>query len=338
MIREIWGTFSVRDHLVERAFIADVLLYDRLVIPTQPEGGDPKKWPAEWDLARQQRLLGVLGELAVPIPWTEARRQHWQTRFDDVRREQRGSARTETVAGVAMDVGNARAAGEDDLPYHVTRMVLADSANAPADDRLFRRLRATGKARPGSELEAVAAYPSFDAFSGDVPIAEPSAPAKAPMCPPTAIFGWNFFVPASANGGEAEDLKLLEKAIRLAKRADYIELRGEFYKWLSDISEGLVPPPEARADMEKRIAEYQKLMEGEEWKKRTRRAVKVADAFAGGLGLVNEVAGAVTEGFLGTADIFAAEGGSPPGLTPRIKVAAMFHDTQRKFGWKPLEK
>jgi hypothetical protein len=30
MSTEAWGTFSVQDHLAERAFIADVLLYDSL--------------------------------------------------------------------------------------------------------------------------------------------------------------------------------------------------------------------------------------------------------------------------------------------------------------------
>jgi hypothetical protein len=33
---ELWGTFSVKDHLRERAFVAEVLLYDRLVIPRPP--------------------------------------------------------------------------------------------------------------------------------------------------------------------------------------------------------------------------------------------------------------------------------------------------------------
>ena len=73
MSREVWGTFSVRDHLVEHAFVADVLLYDRLLIPTKPEKEDPNEWPATWDLARLNRVLGVLGNLAIPIPWTRER-------------------------------------------------------------------------------------------------------------------------------------------------------------------------------------------------------------------------------------------------------------------------
>jgi len=34
---EVWGTFSVSDHLRRRPFVADVLLYDKLVIPVVPE-------------------------------------------------------------------------------------------------------------------------------------------------------------------------------------------------------------------------------------------------------------------------------------------------------------
>jgi hypothetical protein len=49
MTIELWGTFAVRDHLVARAFVADVLLYDRLVIPTLPEGKPEEKWPAAWN-------------------------------------------------------------------------------------------------------------------------------------------------------------------------------------------------------------------------------------------------------------------------------------------------
>ena len=37
MPREVWGTFSVADHLREQAFVADILLYDRLVILVPPD-------------------------------------------------------------------------------------------------------------------------------------------------------------------------------------------------------------------------------------------------------------------------------------------------------------
>ena len=37
---EIWGTFSVSDHLRERPFVADLLLYDKSVVPVVPQNDE----------------------------------------------------------------------------------------------------------------------------------------------------------------------------------------------------------------------------------------------------------------------------------------------------------
>jgi hypothetical protein len=65
---DLWSAFAVKDHLIERAFVADVLLYDRLVIPTKPDNIDANHWPSSWDLTRQKHILEILGNLAIPIP------------------------------------------------------------------------------------------------------------------------------------------------------------------------------------------------------------------------------------------------------------------------------
>jgi hypothetical protein len=38
-----WGALSVKDHLDARALTAEVLLYDRLIVP-EPAQGDLKYW------------------------------------------------------------------------------------------------------------------------------------------------------------------------------------------------------------------------------------------------------------------------------------------------------
>ncbi len=91
---------------------------------------------------------------------------------------------------------------------------------------------------------------------------------------------------------------------------------------------------EAKADMEKRIAEYRELMKGQGWKTTARYAIKVADAFSGGLGLVNEAASASTEAFLGSADVFADKRLKRQNAPARLKVAAIFHDARTRLGWK----
>ncbi len=40
----LWGTFSVVDHLRRRPFVADVLLYDRLVVPVPDGDEEVKRW------------------------------------------------------------------------------------------------------------------------------------------------------------------------------------------------------------------------------------------------------------------------------------------------------
>ncbi len=335
MTIELWGTFSVRDHMVSRAFIADVLLYDRLVIPTISPDESETEWPEDWDLKRQKSLLADLGDLAIPIPWTKARRLQWQTRFDGQRASERRIARAQSAQTIEQDVQIARDPRYADLPYRITRNLLQDFVNDAADDELFKKLRVTKKVRPGSALEAVSAYPSYDAFTSDVSLVRAGEAAdKLDRLVPTEVFGWEFFIPDSTEFGADEDRRLLEKAVGLATVPEFIESRGEFYKWWSDVSKGAISLAEAKTDMEKRITDYNKLIKAQGWKTAVRYAIKIADAFSGGLGLVSEVASASAEAFLGSADVFADDRLKRENAPPRLKVAALFHDARTQFGWK----
>jgi hypothetical protein len=338
MSTEVWGTFSVQDHLAERAFIADVLLYDRLVIPTKPDGQDPAEWPKTWDLARQQELFDVLGDLAVPIPWTQDVRDAWKTNYEDAVGKDRRRGKSDVISRVNFDVERVRES-PDGFHLHVTRMLLADYANQVADSRLFDRLRATVKARPGAKVEAVAAYQNYDNFQRDVHFAEPDVAAGQKLVAPTAIFGWDFVVPESEDEGREEDLRLLKKAVKMASTGEFIELRSGLNDWLADvsvgISKGALTPAEARANMETRIADYQKFMKGQAWKTTIKRAVKLGLAFAGTLKLIDESVALSGEVFFGLADVYADEI-EVDSADPRTKVAAMFHEAHSKFHWKPL--
>lgn len=321
---ELWGTFSVRDHLAPRAFVADVLLYDRVVVPTLPEKADPSKWPKSWDLARQQVLLAELGDLAVTIPWTEERRKQWQDRFDADAPSERAAAKGEAANWV-----------QQDAAYAATRMLLADYANRVVDDAMVRKLTALRKARPGARLEAVTAYPSFAAFEHDVPVAPSPKSKEAAATSLTQVFGWEFFVPEDAETGEAADLRLLRKAKRLAETAEFIELRALFYGWWQDVTSAGLSVEEARADMECRYAAYRDIMKKQEWKHRGRFALKVANAFSGGLAEVaSHAASATAETLLGSAEIAGDSLLKDVAVEPRLKAAAMFHDARRRLGWK----
>lgn len=70
---ELWGTFSVKDHLRKRPFAAEVLVYDRLVMPRPPTSDEEPCGPGEqsevtrwgvnnWKPGRLKKLLPILQE------------------------------------------------------------------------------------------------------------------------------------------------------------------------------------------------------------------------------------------------------------------------------------
>lgn len=98
MAFETWGTFSVADHLADRAFVADVVLYDRLVIPV-PDDQERERWER---IGRApdvlDRKLTILEEpsrgkprdsLVQRLDWSESYRSY----LDNTYREQRAAAR-----------------------------------------------------------------------------------------------------------------------------------------------------------------------------------------------------------------------------------------------------
>jgi hypothetical protein len=346
MSTELWGTFAVKDHLVPRAFVADVLLYDRLVIPTKPKELPDEQWPRRWDLARQKAVLGILGPLAIDVAWDQVKRDQWQKRFDDLNRAARARARAEAAAAVQDDgKGIYDVDGEKQRGYQLTRMFIEDYVGGPAaDDEKIRRIRATRKAKPGATLEVVAAYTNYDDFAADVRVSSGSPEGREGArraaedgrmrMAPTTLFGWRFLVPDSDEHGDAADLRLLEKAVAFAQLGDTIAARDEFYKWLHDVTENGLPPDEARADMEQRIAEFHNLVRANFGRTATRYGVKVLDMASHHLipeGLLNTA----TEFLTGSADILADEKLRRAQAPPRLKVAALFHDARARFGWRP---
>ena len=128
MAKRLWGCYSVADHLSERAFVADLLLYDRLLIPT-PASDDLERWKKEWDPERQARILEILGPFAEPIEWSAPLRDEWK------------ELSTQTLAQDA------------DSAYQWTRAIISQ--------QLEEEVRTSG------DVRAVAVYASPDGFDRD---------------------------------------------------------------------------------------------------------------------------------------------------------------------------
>ena len=88
MSLERWATFSVNDHTAKKAFVSEVLLYDKLVIPYPPENdkAEWKRWARKgWNPAWLENCFEELGPLKEAIPWDEYRRQQFADRWKAAR-------------------------------------------------------------------------------------------------------------------------------------------------------------------------------------------------------------------------------------------------------------
>ena len=85
MAIERWGTLSVADHNDLSALVANVLLYDRLVIPMYTESDDRDEleyWDEKnWDPVAQLARRKQLGGLAIECAWDKTRRQSYTDRY-----------------------------------------------------------------------------------------------------------------------------------------------------------------------------------------------------------------------------------------------------------------
>jgi hypothetical protein len=86
MGREVWGTYAVGDHTRANAFVADVLLFDRLAVPVPVDAEERAKWNSDGnDVERLDHLLEILGDNAHPLSWS-AYESGWRNRYDEIQR------------------------------------------------------------------------------------------------------------------------------------------------------------------------------------------------------------------------------------------------------------
>lgn len=194
---EIWGTFSVRDHMKERAFIAEVLLFDKLVIPVPPKDEPEQlKWWKSYDPERQKRMVDILGkaDLVKPVEWKQWRRDLWQQQWN----ESRAEFAEQTRKDLAYEM-TAMILLEDEVPAHATGMISASS------------------------------YASLQELEDELKIEPVERPESLPGHLVSAIVGRELLIP-DAQGHN--DFELLEEAVAVAGRKDYREARRNLHKRL----------------------------------------------------------------------------------------------------------
>ncbi len=212
---ELWGTFSVMDHRRKGAFLAEIVLYDTLVIPVPPnpdraESEDDRAFASKqwgrwekngWQPERLEQLVEIMRPVIEPIEWDRQHHEQWEREFADY---------TNTKASDAADLVARMMAG------WVTGQVLLRDLPAKAAGAV-----------------AVAPFSSLSDLTDDLGITESQylperlrASKGLPGNVVSAVVGREFLVPADPDWDEFE---LLKEAVDLVGSEDYRGARRAFH-------------------------------------------------------------------------------------------------------------
>jgi hypothetical protein len=278
---QLWGCYSVADHKSDKAFVADVVLYERVVVPV-PAAPDGSDWDVEWEAAKQARLLKIMGEIALRIPWTPVRRAQWQQEWSAAQ------ARDELLG-----------------PMHLTRMLISDEiagrargradvralpvyADAVAFDREWRFRFALPFARRVSLARSIAADDHPEVPQGGVPI-EHDKLAK--------LLVTRLVLPAQGRTHE----EMLDRAVAFAGNGRVAAWRAGFHEWLTEIASHGVSEARIEREAAQQVAA---------WNRRVKRKFTATTV---------RQSGTVVGGGLG---ISAAVWGGPLGPAAKVPVAS----------------
>jgi hypothetical protein len=300
MTRERWGTFSVIDHKEPSAFIPEVLLYDRLVLPVPYNEEDRQRWrKANWDPDLLDKRLETLGDLAVRAAWDQVQQQTFHQRMEQLEK-------------VRFDTKNIVKNAKEALPYQATRMILAEQKPITLPEGV-------------SHVAVVAAYQSQKDFEADFVLKE-QGDSKAFL---GLLLGQKIAVPAT----KEEPHEALMSAINLTRTAEFKQKRRSLYKWQEDVVANGIDPQNAIKEMDQLIDDYNSCVKKAVKKVYYKYAFTVAGIVLPGLAgaFVNPLASA---GAFLTIMQFALFDKKPVVSAGESEPAAMFHDINRIGKWK----
>jgi hypothetical protein len=309
MSREVWGTFAVNDHCAPRAFVADVMLYDRLVIPVPPDNptADDKKLWANWDIKRQNDLLEILGDRARRVKWDQRRRQSWKTRFQ---------AAKATAGETSPDA------------FRMTRMELT-----------------TGLPPGVTAVESVSAYRSYDEIKDGLKIKETEQGLQLQPGAVTAVLGREFLV---IDEPDLSDTQALKEAVALSSDRTFRRKRADYWRWQREFLNYEVFTDEktlkaAVEEMQDLIHEQNGAIKKEKIRTVARYAFLVGSVtlgmFSGSMIpiVISPLALTLDKAFLSIGQFVADRALQVPGGRDR-EAAALFSDFHGHFGWHPEPK
>lgn len=358
MDRQLWGCYAVNDHMQPRAFVADVLLFERLVIPVPPEG-DPSAlaaWDA-WQPGRQQELLEILGGIAYPIPWSSRLRQQFAAKWaasgsadevnaqaDEIRRAFAGGVSPPAQQATIAVLGEELTDRVRDLPGVKALAVYADPLRF---DREWYLTRAwpfvTARNPAGSGLRKVVLPGRKWSFSAGWPIVT----ARKPIDPSPPEYEVEKAVPADEyqlakllagrfaipENPDRSDQDMLKEAVDLAAEPAMADWRESYHAWISDMAaSGLSDRTKVR-QMDDMVKAYNSAVT----KNKRAVAVKLSAVIVGtGVGMGAAILGGPVLGVAAAAPItamadVAAKKVFGDGPSDRIAAGALLAEAARRL-------
>jgi hypothetical protein len=319
---EVWGTCSVKDHTRPHAFLRELLLFDKLVVPVPATDEERARWrrpksenPSEtWDPDRLDELLGVLG--TQHSPGHNGARLVWTSPWD----EERWQAQRGQIAElVTFDA------------FQTTRIILAMGEDIPA------------------VVEAVAAYSSEQDWRNDVQ-PEAGRPADVTAAQALVALPREFLVPPAEDGDAVDTLK---EVVELASNPDFVAARTEYHAWLRGFveplrsgAEGLAEVALDAASLELAQQRFRDLVERERavvtadrrrkrWTKVEWASTVVGTGTSVGLALLEPLAGlAALPSLMQFAGWAAGKRTAPPAGRP-LSGASLVVTAERQLKWAP---
>ena len=331
MTADLWGTLSVIDHKRPHAFVAELGLFDALVVPVPPSGADAQAWSAEnWNGALQAELLDAIPDHKLRrVPWDATQRGRWAQRREaalatlDVGmiREQRRQA---VAAGRSVDDFNNSASA-------LSRYLLQDYINAEKD-------RALVTGMPDYAVTVIPAYDGPRAFVAaqqdeEGAAAQAEQPRQARLL---QAFQWEFFAPSNEDrpGQALSHRQLIEATLALEALPEVREHRRAFRAWTGEQAMRGTEPGEALEKMEEMLDRYARAVKGTGISVTTRRACGVVEVGSAAAAVWQPwfgVIGPVMQ-FLGAKEWFDV----PAEVPEDVRPAALLHGMRSAFSQAPV--
>jgi hypothetical protein len=321
--------------LRRRAFVAETILFDRVVIPLPPKGNGAERrdWVrAGWQPDRLLEIRKRLGALAVAVPWSEELRAQWRAEYSS------GAARSALQAqladNAAVDVRSIKSAPADADPKYLTRSVLVRKIAAAVDESADRELMSEIRALdidPAGTVEVVVGYGSVAKYRAGATAATADKAGPADAGPATLFIRWDFLVPEDST---LSDIDLLLRAVALSSKDEFRDARRRFHEWRRKLAANGVSVAQARAEMNRCLAVFNEITAKERRRSRCLTALQAVAAAAPLADLVHPGIGTGAGVALGMVSMVADKAVPHYRVGEREAVAALVHDSREAFGWR----